>query len=214
MKRAKHRGRSGKTRAAVFICRAGRGQGTWRGAGGKCAARTNAGRAGGAFFCLQTRAEEGILRGIDRMFQICLGRTLGGRCPPNTPWQEPEVPARCSIVALRPVGRIARFAPHLQVAVSATGRAPFRCLPVFTQIMQLRQLVRAAREHCAVLCAAAGRTGWETLGALPLRPRQEPEVPASPGFYSKPCGPASSSALCANIARFFVRPRAAQAGRR
>ena len=50
------------------------------------------------------------------------------------PRQEPEVPARCSIVALRPVGRIARFAPHLQVAVSATGRAPFRCLPVLTQI--------------------------------------------------------------------------------
>ena len=57
------------------------------------------------------------------------------RRPPrfSRPRQEPEVFARCSIVALRPVGRIARFAPHLQVAVSAIGRAPFRCLPLSTQ---------------------------------------------------------------------------------
>ena len=49
--------------------------------------------------------------------------------------------------------------------------------------------------------AAMGRVGWGiTLGALPLRPRQEPEVPAPPGINAKPCGRASSSALRANIA--------------
>ena len=53
--------------------------------------------------------------------------------------------------------------------------------------------------------AAMGRVGWGiTLGALPLRPRQEPEVPAPPGINAKPCGRASSSALRANIARSFL----------
>ena len=55
------------------------------------------------------------------------------------------------------------------------------------------------------------RVGF-TLGAPPLTPRQEPEVPGPPGFYSKPCNPACSSALRANIARFFVRPQAARVG--
>ncbi len=54
----------------------------------------------------------------------------------------------------------------------------------------------------ALLCAWAA--GWITLGALPLKPRQEPEVPAPPGINTKPCGCASSSALCADIARFFL----------
>ena len=85
-----------------------------------------------------------------------LGVTLGA--PPLKPRQEPEVPARCSIVALLPVGRIARFAPHLQVAVSATGRAPFRCLPVFTQNHAAAparpRFARTLRER---LCAAARR---------------------------------------------------------
>ena len=49
------------------------------------------------------------------------------------------------------------------------------------------------------MCLRAHRSR-ATLGALPLIPRQEPEVPAPPGFYSKPC---SSSALRANIARFL-----------
>ena len=56
--------------------------------------------------------------------------------------------------------------------------------------------------------AAMGRVGWGiTLGALPLRPWQEPEVPAPPGFYSKPCYCVSSSALRANIAQFFYALR-------
>ena len=44
-----------------------------------------------------------------------------------------------------------------------------------------------------------------------MREVQEPEVPVPPAFYSKPCGGFSSSALRANIARFFMRPRAARA---
>ena len=52
--------------------------------------------------------------------------------------------------------------------------------------------------------AAMGRVGWGiTLGALPLRPWQEPEVPAPPGINTKPCSRAGSSALRANIAWFF-----------
>ena len=66
---------------------------------------------------------------------------------------------------------------------------------------------RRRRDIARFFCAL-----WVTLGALPLRPRQEPEVPAPPGFRSKTCSHASSFALCANIARFFVRPRAAWAG--
>ena len=96
------------------------------------------------------------------------GETLGGRCPPNTPWQEPEVPARCSIVALRPIGRIARFAPHLQVAVSATGRAPFRCLLVFNQshaAMPARPRYARTLRDSFMRPRAAWVRG--TLGALP-----------------------------------------------
>ena len=78
--------------------------------------------------------------------------------------------------------------------------------------------------------AAMGRVGWGiTLGApglnrgfptqkwqkrrrdgvsgnfqIHLGPRQEPEVPAPPGINTKPCGCASSSALRADIARFFL----------
>ena len=103
------------------------------------------------------------------------------------PRQEPEVPARCSIVALRPAGLIARFAPHLRVAVSATGRAPLRCLPVLAQnhatLLARPRYARTLRGYCA----PAGAGARVTLGALPLRPRQEPEVPAPPGFSSKPC---------------------------
>ena len=40
-----------------------------------------------------------------------------------------------------------------------------------------------------------------------LRPWQEPEVPAPPGINTKPCGCASSSALRADIARFFYALR-------
>ena len=53
------------------------------------------------------------------------------------------------------------------------------------------------------LCGHGPRGGGITLGALPLKPRQEPEVPAPPGFYSEPCSVFSSSALRADIARFF-----------
>ena len=44
------------------------------------------------------------------------------------------------------------------------------------------------REHCAVLLCAAAQGLGGTLGALPLKPRQEPEVPAPPGLGSEPCG--------------------------
>ena len=182
------------------------------------------------------------------------GRVGGVRCLRDY-WRGGEISARCSIVALRPVGRIARFAPHLQVAVSATGRAPFRCLLVFNQshaAMPARPRYARTLRDSFVCCGAWVRG---TLGALPrenhgdrhdkaaqifrarqgvkakaywryvepqttrhcakrqavlarrpprfFRPRQEPEVPAPPGFHSEPCGHASSSALCANIARFF-----------
>ena len=97
---------------------------------------------------------------IARFFLRCgawAWATLGAL--PLKPRQEPEVPARCSIFALRPAGLIARFAPHLRVAVSATGRAPLRCLPLPLRPMPPCQLVRAPREHCAVLSAATGRAG-------------------------------------------------------
>ena len=94
------------------------------------------------------------------------GVTLGAL--PLRPRQGTEFPARCSIVALRPIGRIARFAPHLQVAVSATGRAPFRCLLVFTQshaAMPARpRYARTLRDSFMRPRAAWGRG---TLGALP-----------------------------------------------
>ena len=179
--------------------------------------------------------------------------TLGAL--PLRPCQGTEFPARCSIVALRPIGRIARFAPHLQVAVSATGRAPFRCLPVLAQNYAAKlarpRYARTLRD--SFVCCGAWVRG--TLGALPRenhgdrrdkaaqifrarqgvkakaywryvepqttrhcakrqavlarspprfsRPRQGGEISTPSGFHSEPCGYASSSALCANIARFF-----------
>ena len=62
----------------------------------------------------------------------------------------------------------------------------------------------ALRANIARFFCALRRMGLEgTLGAPPLKPRQEPEVPAPPGFYSEPCNRVSSSALRANIARLF-----------
>ena len=66
----------------------------------------------------------------------------------------------------------------------------------------------ALRADIARFFCALRRMGVEgTLGAPPLKPRQEPEVPAPPGFYSEPCSVFSSSALRANIAQFFYALR-------
>ena len=121
-------------------------------------------------------AAQGAARDRRRSAAFFCGRVGGVRCLRDY-WRGGEISARCSIVALRPVGRIARFAPHLQVAVSATGRAPFRCLPPQLKSMPPRQLVRAPREHCAFLYAPAGARARATLGAPPLRPCQGTEFP-------------------------------------
>ena len=68
-----------------------------------------------------TPSKAATLRAAFCAYGVPKGETLGGLCPPKTPCQGT---LRCSIVALRPIGLIARFAPRLRVAVSATGRAP------------------------------------------------------------------------------------------
>ena len=60
-----------------------------------------------------------IARFLSRPRPRGLGATLGA-----LPLKPRQGTSRCSIVAFRPAGRIARFAPRLRVAVSATGRAP------------------------------------------------------------------------------------------
>ena len=115
------------------------------------------------FVFLPRRARRGTGGGVPRFF---CGRVGGVRCL-RAHWRGGEVSARCSIVALRPVGRIARFAPHLQVAVSATGRALFRCLPVFAQshaAMPARPRYARTLRDSFVCCGAWVRG---TLGALP-----------------------------------------------
>ena len=115
------------------------------------------------FVFLPRRARRGTGGGVPRFF---CGRVGGVRCL-RAHWRGGEVSARCSIVALRPVGRIARFAPHLQVAVSATGRAPFRCLLVFTQshAAELARPRYARTLRDSFVCCGAWVRG--TLGALP-----------------------------------------------
>ena len=115
------------------------------------------------FVFLPRRARRGTDGGVPHFF---CGRVGGVRCLRDY-WRGGEISARCSIVALRPVGRIARFAPHLQVAVSATGRAPFRCLPVFAQshaAMSARPRYARTLRDSFVCCGAWVRG---TLGALP-----------------------------------------------
>ena len=126
------------------------------------------------FVFLPRRARRGTGGGVPRFF---CGRVGGVRCL-RAHWRGGEVSARCSIVALRPVGRIARFAPHLQVAVSATGRAPFRCLPVFTQ-SHAAELARPryARTLRDSFMRPRAAWAWATLGALPLKPHQGTEFP-------------------------------------
>ena len=115
------------------------------------------------FVFLPRRARRGTDGGVPRFF---CGRVGGVRCLRDY-WRGGEISARCSIVALRPVGRIARFAPHLQVAVSATGRAPFRCLLVFTQshAAELARPRYARTLRDSFVCCGAWVRG--TLGALP-----------------------------------------------
>ena len=56
---------------------------------------------------------------------------------------------------------------------------------------------RSARTLRDSFCSRGPRRDEVTLGALPLIPRQEPEVPAPPSICSKPCSPACSSARSA-----------------
>ena len=66
-----------------------------------------------------------------------------------------------------------------------------------------RAFILLPRAGCDAPCSCAGSSAWGrvTLGALPLKPRQEPEVPAPPAFYSKPCRPPCSSARSARTLR-------------
>ena len=50
-------------------------------------------------------------------------------------------------------------------------------------------------------CAGSSARAKATLGAPPLKPWQEPEVPAPPAFYSKPCCLSCSSARSARTLR-------------
>ena len=54
--------------------------------------------------------------------------------------------------------------------------------PMFSRLGVGSDAVMPARprEHCVLLLRPWAATGWVTLGALPLKPRQEPEVPAPP----------------------------------
>ena len=98
--------------------------------------------------------------------------------------------SRCSIVALRPIGLIACFAPRLRVAVPAIGRAPlWRSGPsTFTQNhAAVSARPRSARTLRVSLCGLWPR-GTGTLGGRcpPKTPCQEPEVPGPPTFTQLP----------------------------
>ena len=69
----------------------------------------------------------------------------------------------------------------LRYAVWETVRAHFQRGTSFRS-MQPPLLVRALREHCALLLCAAAHGLWATLGGRcpPKTPWQEPEVPAPP----------------------------------
>ena len=136
------------------------------------------------FVFLPRRARRGTDGGVPHFF---CGRVGGVRCLRDY-WRGGEISARCSIVALRPVGRIARFAPHLQVAVSATGRAPFRCLPVFAQ-SHAAELARPryARTLRDSFMRPRAAWAWATLGALPLKPHQGTEFPGPSTFLPPAC---------------------------
>ena len=122
---------------------------------------------------IQTELLSGGRAGLFVLREHCVGVVCGEGCVRGAaPGRNLRFPARCSIVALRAVGHIARFAPHLQVAVSAAGRAPFRRFPVFTQ----NHATPPARPR--FFYAPAGAWVRATLGALPLRPRQGTEFPA------------------------------------
>ena len=132
-------------------------------------------------------AAQGAARDRRRSAAFFCGRVGGVRCLRDY-WRGGEISARCSIVALRPVGRIARFAPHLQVAVSATGRAPFRCLLVFTQ-SHAAELARPryARTLRDSFMRPRAAWAWATLGALPLKPHQGTEFPGPSTFLPPAC---------------------------
>ena len=192
------------------------------------------------------------------------GATLGGLCPPKTPWQEPEVPApptsaqthaaaparprfartlRASSVrcGARAMGYVRGFAPntppgnftvlnrraspyraHRLFRTAPSGRCfghwPRSPLALWTFHFHSKPCSRvsssALRANIARLLCGLGPRGTGTLGGRcpPKTPCQEPEVPGPPGLCSKPCSRVSSSALRANIARFFMRPLAAHDG--
>ena len=98
---------------------------------------------------------------------------------------------------------------NFQIHLEDPGRnLRFLHLPALTQNHAAAPArPRSARTLRGSFYAAMGRVGGITLGALPLKPWQEPEVPAPPGFYSEPCSVFSSSALRADIARFFYALR-------
>ena len=158
------------------------------------------------------------LRAITLRVSLCGLRRAGWATLGALPLIPHQGTSRCSIVALRPIGLIACFAPRLRVAVPATGRAPlWRSGPsTFTQNhAAVSARPRSARTLRVSLCGLWPHTTGTLGGRCPPKtPCQEPEVPGPPGLCSKPCSRVSSSALRANIARFFMRPLAAHAGLR
>ena len=89
-------------------------------------------------------------------------------------------------------------APGKSRGSAQQGGAVFSC-KARSQGEGVLEVRRAADD--ATLREKASRSGAKTPAIFPTR--QGGEVPAPPGFHSEPCGRVSSSALCANIARFF-----------
>ena len=144
--------------------------------------------------------------------------TLGA--PPLKPRQEPEVPAPpTSTQSHAAVPARPRFARTLRA--SLRGRGPLRAgvtlgapplepwqepeVPAPPTSTQSHAAVparpRFARTLRVSLCGHGPLRAGVALGAPPLKPRQEPEVPAPPGVNSKPCSRVSSSARSARTLR-------------
>ena len=142
---------------------------------------------------------------IARVFSAAAAAPRAGGTPsPCTPWQEPEVPAPpafysepCGLVSSSArCANIARFFVRLRPRRGQEGLRPpappgrnlrFLHLPPLLRAMRPCQLVRALRDHCAILCAAAAAPMGLRVGAPPPRPWQGTQFPAPSPFYSKPC---------------------------
>ena len=142
--------------------------------------------------------------------------TLGAL--PLIPRQEPEVPAPPGICS-KPCSRICSSARSARtLRGSFCGRRPRRdevtlgALPLIphqeTEVPGPSSIcskpcgpvcssARSARTLRGSFCGREPRRDEVTLGALPLIPHQETEVPAPPSICSKPCSPACSSARSA-----------------